>query len=1318
MKRRDFSQAMKSNTSVLHWVLILCLTIISAPIFAQNVTLTCPVIADICSEDNLTCSADVIIPPLTASTDCATGSTLTFSYTSPTLGNGTIPAAGITINTAPIGTHEITITAMDECGETDACTFSVNIIDCRGPAPICINGLAVELTTALEPDTDIDGDGDFDVAAEQIWALDFIASPITDCTEPITYSINRVLDTPDINQSSIFVTCDDAAAPVVLQIYAWDSAFNPYSVQPDGTLGGPNYDFCETYLLVQDNVFDFCDPQNPLTVEGQILTPDGQPIVGVELYGETGFLMGYTNDEGRYSITASSSSLLSLRPFYNRDRLNGIDVNDLYAAEVVLPTDPYKQIAGDINFDDALSTFDIVQLNSIVLGFNQTDPSPSWRFIDAAYVFPNPNDAWFEDFPEIVSINNPATDTVVANFTGIKIGDLDCSANPNLPEYNLQMISGKVFNDFNEDCALNSGELGFGNWVVRVEYNDLTVFTSTTDDGDYALQVPQGDYTISVLSAANIWEFCANDLPLTVHPGTPVIQNFPVKPLVNTPIMDVDISALTFRRCEDNSYHVQYCNQGTMAAEEAYVDINFDEYLTILNSSKPWSQVEDQLYRFDLGAVNPGECGNFSINFNVSCDALLGQTHCTEARIYPNFIDVDPTTDWDGSSLEVSSECANDSIYFEIKNKGEDMQNPSQFIVIEDDLIMTVGSVKLNAGESRIIAQAANGTTKRLSVNQALGHPGNSHPGAVIEGCGTNAQGEVSLGFVSLFPDNDADPYISIECRQNVGSYDPNDKQGFPRGATENHLIEANTDIEYLIRFQNTGTDFARDVIIRDTIDTSVLDITSVRPGASSHEYDYFLSGDGIINFVFDDIMLLDSNTNEAASHGFVKFRISQNDNNPDGTIIENKAAIYFDYNDPIITNYTLHTVGFPYGVALNANIEGKVRKPNLEPVPDVNVKLTPGDLEQWTDMAGEFSFNDLATGEAYDLDFDKDDIPGNGITSFDLVLLAKHILGVTTLNPYQLIAADVNQSGSLTVLDLVEIRKWILSLPNAFDDVEPWIFIDANHTFSDPTNPWEEGLPEGIQIEELVANTEVEAIGIKMGDINGNSDPFTAEDPENRSDILPLKLSTTLKHLGNKAYLLDVKADQFQQVSAYQFGMNLPAGWSIQAIESINLPGLSPEHFNYNADRISTCWYHTEAIDLTPESLLFSLLLEGPATNGDAFSVELANSNMTNQVFGQYGQSGAIILNESEHQISQQLLIAPNPGKKGMQIQATISADTYVSIDILNIEGKVMHQLIVKEWMESSVLNLMIPDELKSGVYFLSMSTDEDTITRRFVKL
>jgi hypothetical protein len=181
---------------------------------------------------------------------------------------------------------------------------------------------------------------------------------------------------------------------------------------------------------------------------------------------------------------------------------------------------------------------------------------------------------------------------------------------------------------------------------------------------------------------------------------------------------------------------------------------------------------------------------------------------------------------------------------------------------------------------------------------------------------------------------------------------------------------------------------------------------------------------------------------------------------------------------------------------------------------------------------------------------------------------------------------------------------------------------------------------------------------------------------------------------------------------------MNLPAGWSIQAIESINLPGLSPEHFNYNADRISTCWYHTEAIDLTPESLLFSLLLEGPATNGDAFSVELANSNMTNQVFGQYGQSGAIILNESEHQISQQLLIAPNPGKKGMQIQATISADTYVSIDILNIEGKVMHQLIVKEWMESSVLNLMIPDELKSGVYFLSMSTDEDTITRRFVKL
>ena len=122
-------------------------------------------------------------------------------------------------------------------------------------------------------------------------------------------------------------------------------------------------------------------------------------------------------------------------------------------------------------------------------------------------------------------------------------------------------------------------------------------------------------------------------------------------------------------------------------------------------------------------------------------------------------------------------------------------------------------------------------------------------------------------------------------------------------------FIEKNTDIEYHIRFQNTGTDTAFFVKITDQL-SNHLDPTSIRPGASSHPYTFELSGEGLVKFKFFNILLPDSTTNETASNGFVKFRISQKPNLPNGIVINNEANIYFDFNEAVITNQTMHTVG------------------------------------------------------------------------------------------------------------------------------------------------------------------------------------------------------------------------------------------------------------------------------------------------------------------------------------------------------------------------------------------------------------------------
>ncbi len=217
------------------------------------------------------------------------------------------------------------------------------------------------------------------------------------------------------------------------------------------------------------------------------------------------------------------------------------------------------------------------------------------------------------------------------------------------------------------------------------------------------------------------------------------------------------------------------------------------------------------------------------------------------------------------------------------------------------------GLVQLDAGEFTLVNVPANGSTWRLEMDQEPYHPGQSSPSVTIEGCTMGAS--FSTGFVTQFPSDDADEFIDSDCRANIGSFDPNEKQAFPTGYGTDHYIRPGTPLEYQIQFQNTGTDTAFTVKIVDTL-SSFLDPGSVRPGASSQPYTWDLTGAGVLSFLFENILLPDSNVNEAASHGFVKFTIDHKPQLPLETVIENTAEIYFDFNEAIVTNTTFHRLG------------------------------------------------------------------------------------------------------------------------------------------------------------------------------------------------------------------------------------------------------------------------------------------------------------------------------------------------------------------------------------------------------------------------
>jgi hypothetical protein len=150
-----------------------------------------------------------------------------------------------------------------------------------------------------------------------------------------------------------------------------------------------------------------------------------------------------------------------------------------------------------------------------------------------------------------------------------------------------------------------------------------------------------------------------------------------------------------------------------------------------------------------------------------------------------------------------------------------------------------------------------------------------------------------------------------------VGSFDPNFKEVMPQGTgPQGNILAKDSILTYVVHFQNEGSYFAQNVVVVDTIDSD-LRLTSMKPGYSTHRYSAEISETGVAKFTFANIYLpWKSSYGDAQSSGLFVYTIRLKKNLPIGTKITNRAAIYFDFNEPIITNTTLNTLTQATGLA------------------------------------------------------------------------------------------------------------------------------------------------------------------------------------------------------------------------------------------------------------------------------------------------------------------------------------------------------------------------------------------------------------------
>ncbi len=656
-------------------------------------------------------------------------------------------------------------------------------------------------------------------------------------------------------------------------------------------------------------------------------------VVWMEVFGTAG------NEEAHDLILASDQTLVLTGSINN--------YNDAFVAKYTLSGSLVwtRSVGGGTLGDEAFAIVETADRHLVIAG--RTETSASNTDVLLAKLDANGNLVWFRALGDRTFLDT-AEDLVATQAGGFAIigynaldavffNDLTLMVTDSNGNIITNTISGRVFRD-QGNCQFDPNDIGLEGWVVRAQSATKNFFAVTDATGRYSMLTDGGIYQVTLVPrASNYWQNCVPGgyLVNLNMPYDSANLNFPIFQAVACPYLEVDVTAPYLQYCSQVQYTVNYRNLGPAAANNAYVEVTLGNTLNFISSSIPGT-INGNTITFQIGNVASVAEGSFTFLTSVPCTGILvGSAALVSARIFPNEACVPPDPNWDGSSIGLAAQCEPDSIRFIIRNDGAgNMSNPSRAIVIEDQILLFQEQFQLNAGQSTELTVPANGATYRLIAEQSVFHPGKSYPTLALEGCTTGST--YSTGRVTQFPEDDQDPFIDIDVQEIVGSnLLPSELRGYPKGYGDSALIAQNTDITYILFFRNTGTDTIDRVVIRDTLSPR-LDPASVVPGSSSHPYSWEVTANGVLKITFDQIQLLPGGSAaDPESRGFVKFKISQKPNNPIGASIENRAALYFDYQPPRMSNTVAHKVGeFPKFLLVSVN------EPSL--VPGATIKVYP----------------------------------------------------------------------------------------------------------------------------------------------------------------------------------------------------------------------------------------------------------------------------------------------------------------------------------------------------------------------------------------
>jgi hypothetical protein len=323
--------------------------------------------------------------------------------------------------------------------------------------------------------------------------------------------------------------------------------------------------------------------------------------------------------------------------------------------------------------------------------------------------------------------------------------------------------------------------------------------------------------------------------------------------------------------------------------------------------------------------------------------------------------------------------------------------------------------------------------------------------------------------------------------------------------------------------------------------------------------------------------------------------------------------------------------------------------------------------------------------------------------------------------SPYKMIAADANNSGAISTLDLVHIRKLILQIDTEFSNNTSWRFVDAAYVFPDPTNPWVEAFPEIISINNLEADMmEEDFIAVKIGDVNGTAQANQLLGADDRTQTGALRLQTIDQLLkAGETYTVVMTAANFNHFG-YQFTMQLDTDKVL--LDRID-DGLA-KAFNfgttYLADGIlTTSWNEAAATRLATDEALFTLQITALTDGKLSDAVHLATTHTNAEAYAADGDLETVELTFNTTNASTALALyqnQPNPFTDATTIGFYLPTAQEATLIISDLSGRIVYTLTQDFAAGEHAVTIERKDVNSRGVLYYRLETNEGVKVKKMI--